>query len=342
VTGYFATTMPGLGELLGMELARRPGLEPTGQRGNDGRSDIVFFRIRRGSRLDLDQLRLAEDVFVTVAEASSAPPVRLAAALVSPAALERALSTWARVVRHLTPAMTFRVIARVVDERRFRRTELRGAVLNAVAGSRTRWRLADPAELEVWALEYAKGRFVAGLRLSDTRMRQHGPGRAVERRGALRPVVAAAMVQLAGQPPGRLLDPCCGSGTLLGEALARTWTAIGADLDPAAVATARANVPLATVEQGDVLRLPHPDGSMDAVATNLPFGRQFKVQADDPRRWVTSALRELARVTRPGGRVVVLVPPPLPASPEGLTLSSVHPLRLLGTPTRIWAFDRAR
>lgn len=235
--------------------------------------------------------------------------------------------------------MGYRVIARVIDEGRFKRTELRDAVTRAVAANRPRWRVEDPATLELWVLEHQRARFVSGVRLSDGQMRQHGTGRAIERRGALRPVVAGAMVRLAGEPRGRLLDPCCGSGTILDEALATGWEAVGSDVDPDAVATARNNVPRASVDRADVRHLPHEDASFDAVVSNLPFGRQFEVE--DPARWLGQALAELARVTRPDGRVVILVPPPVPRRLNGLAVTGTHPLRLLGVSTRIWAFERS-
>jgi 23S rRNA G2445 N2-methylase RlmL len=357
----FAATLPGLGILLRDEAAAQDALEPEGEAGFDGRADLVFFRVRRGARFPLDGLRLAEDVFVMISDARGGPPAAVAASLVTPAGLERALSVRAAYVGHLSPAMTFRVIARVVDESRFQRTELRGAVERAIGAARPRWRLADPADLEVWAVEYCRARFVAGLRLSDRRLRQRGGGRARERHGALRPVAAAAMVRLAGARPGRLLDPCCGSGTIVREALAAGWDAQGSDADPEAVDAARANVADAVIRQADAvirqadaLDLPHPDGTFDAVVTNLPFGRQFRPDtgqargssagrsgtAGNPAGWAQGALREAARVTRPGGRVVVLVPS-VPQPPAGLTLAGSYPLRLLGVPARIWVFDRA-
>jgi len=338
---FFASTVPGLGGLLKDETAARPGLEAGSDVGADGRSDVVFFRIRRGARFALDELRLAEDVFVIIGDSGRGPPGRLAAALVEPAGLERALSVRAGYVRPLSGSMTFRVISRVLDESEFRRTDLRGAVERAIGAVRPRWRAADPADLEVWVVEYRRGRFVSGVRLSDRRLRQHGAGRVSERRGALRPAVAAAMVRLAGAGPGRLLDPCCGSGTIVREAGAAGWDAQGSDLDEAAVRAARVNVPGAVIERADARKLPQPDGAFDAVVTNLPFGRQFRV-GGDTAAWVTGVLREAARVIRPGGRVIVLVPPPVPDRIGGLTLAAAHPLRLLGVPTQIWAYDRDR
>jgi tRNA G10 N-methylase Trm11 len=357
---FFAATLPGLGPLLRDETAAWDALEPEGEVGFDGRADLVFFRVRRGARFPLDGLRLAEDVFVAISDARGGAPARVAASLVNRDGLERALSVRAAYVARLSPAMTFRVITRVVDEGRFKRTELRGAVERAIGAGRPRWRIADPADLEVWAVEYRRARFVSGLRLSDQRLRQRGEGRARERHGALRPVAAAAMVRLAGAVPGRLLDPCCGSGTIVREALAAGWDARGSDVDQEAVSAARANVPGAVVQRADALDLPHPDGAFDAVVTNLPFGRQFRPAAEQARRrpagpgaadgnsegrssaaWARGVLREAARVTRPGGRVVVLVPPPTPGPAAGLTLSASYPLQLLGVLARIWVFDRS-
>jgi len=128
------------------------------------------------------------------------------------------------------------------------------------------------------------------------------------------------------------------SGTLLEEALTAGCEVVGSDLDADAVAIARQNVPRAVVDRADVLNLPQDDAAFDAVVSNLPFGRQFPVQ--DPARWLRQALAEMARVTRPGGRIVVLVPSPLPRIGSELTLASSYPLRLLGVGTRIWVFDR--
>jgi 23S rRNA G2445 N2-methylase RlmL len=335
----FATTLPGLGDLLRDEITTHPSLDPVGEPGFDGRADIVFFRQRRGAQFRLDDLRLAEDVFAEVGEARTGPPGRVAAEAITRTGLDHALSTRARFGQPPRAAMTIRAITRVTDEQRFKRTELRDAVMRAISAERPRWRTADPADLEIWVLEHHKAHFTSGLRLSDKKMRQRGEGRAFERHGALRPVIAAAMIHLAGNKPGRLLDPCCGTGTILSEALAVGWDAAGSDIDPEAVAIARANVPEAVIEQADALQLTHASGSFDAVVSNLPFGKQFRVDTDH-KRWVSRALRELARVTRPGGHVIVLLPQPAPKDHAGLKLVDSHPVRVLGTPARIWVYAR--
>lgn len=351
LVSFFAATIPGLGGLLRDEVGAHPGLEPEGEPGFDGRADIVFFRVRRGAPFRLGSLRLAEDVFVAISGSSSGPAARVAASLVPRDGLERALSARSGYAGHLSPSMTFRVISRVEDESQFRRTELRGAVERVIAGSRPRWRLADPADLEVWVVEYRRGRFMSGLRLSDKRLRQHGSGRASERHGALRPVVAAAMVRLAGDPPGgrdgspdgtpgRLLDPCCGSGTIAAEAGAAGWRAWASDIDEEAVRAARANSPDAVVRRADATDLPYRDSEFGAVVTNLPFGRQFRAGSgrDSHDKWLRAVLGEAARVTRPGGRVVALTPA-VPHQAPDLVPAGSYPIRLLGVPARIWVYD---
>ncbi len=243
-TRMFATAIPGLAPLVSRELAQLPGISVQDS-GFDGRSDFIIFEAARGSRAAALDVGLTEDVFVEVGRTLRSDgdrPNWIAGRIWRPERVQRALSVWAEEVRPLSGSMTFRVIARVLQERSFMRTELRRHLTDAIRQDRPKWRFADPAQIEVWITEYSTGRFVAGLRLSDVGMRQHD-GRLIEREGALRPTVAAAMVRLAGAPNGLLLDPCCGSGTILGEALAAGWDAKGLDIDPEAIEISRENVP---------------------------------------------------------------------------------------------------
>jgi 23S rRNA G2445 N2-methylase RlmL len=285
-------------------------------------------------------LRLAEDVFVEVSRTSRSKgdhPRWIANRIWRRHRAERALTIWRRNTNRARDD-TFRVVARVQSERSFLRTELRRELTAAIKRTHPDWKPADPAAIEVWVTEYTPGRFVAGLRLSSASMRQHG-GRAIERRGALRPTVAAAMVRLAGTG-GRLLDPCCGSGTILLEAMRAGWSTSGTDIDPESIRIATWNAPNARIGLADVRSLPYEDGALDACVTNLPFGNQFRI--DEQNDWLAEATGEMARVTRDGGSVVALSPALESSLPATLRIERQLPIRLLGTPTTIWHLRRTR
>jgi 23S rRNA G2445 N2-methylase RlmL len=331
-TRMVALAVPGLSGIVSDELRALDGVD-VGQYGNDGRSDVVLFE--RGPDALVDDARTIEDLLVEFGRGRRSDgdnPRWIAGRIWKRERARRAVG--ARV----DGRATFRVIVRVLQERSFKRTALREAFTSLVQRDCPRWRVADPAEIELWVLEFRPGAFVAGVRVSDARMRQHG-GRETERRGALRPTVAAAMVRLAGRSRGALLDPCCGSGTILEEAPERGWHARGSDIDPAALRVARRNVrvPLALA---DARQLPVRDGAVGACVTNLPFGRQYEVEGD-PVLWLERVLAELTRVTRPKGRIVVLTPAvPKAALPSALREVRRAPIVLLGTKTTIWSYER--
>jgi SAM-dependent methyltransferase len=111
-------------------------------------------------------------------------------------------------------------------------------------------------------------------------------------------------------------------------------------IDPEAVDVAGRNAKGAEIQAGDARSLPFGDGSVGACVSNLPFGHQYQV-AGGTNRWLKTVLGEMARVTREGGRVVVLIPDiPRSLIPRQLKLAERHPIRLLGMQATIWAFDR--
>jgi tRNA G10 N-methylase Trm11 len=340
-TRLIAFAVPGLARLLAEELDSMAGVrvEDTGR---DGRADVVLFTAEPSAFQQVITARLAEDIFVEIGRTLRSDGDRaqwIAGRLWRPERARRALAARARMTRPAKERTTFRVIARVLQERSFLRTELRRHLADTIQRHQPNWRFSDPADVEVWVVEYKPGKIVAGLRVSDVRMRQHD-GRDVERGGALRPTVAAAMVQLAGSPAGVLLDPCCGSGTILIEGAAVGWHGRGIDIDPGAVRIARKNAPDAEVSEGDVRQLPCADSSVRTCVSNLPFGKQYTVE-QDMNHWLRAALSELDRVTQPGGRVVLLAPDiPRSVTPAGLALTMRVPIRLLGAKTTIWAYDR--
>ena len=103
---------------------------------------------------------------------------------------------------------------------------------------------------------------------------------------------------LAAVGPGdRALDVATGTGDLAVELRRRGADVVGMDFSEEMLGLARRKEPAIRFEQGNALELPYEDAAFDAVTVG--FGaRNF----DDLAR----GLREMARVTRPGGRVVVL------------------------------------
>jgi demethylmenaquinone methyltransferase/2-methoxy-6-polyprenyl-1,4-benzoquinol methylase len=108
----------------------------------------------------------------------------------------------------------------------------------------------------------------------------------------------ARAADLAGVGPGsRALDVATGTGDLAVELASRGASVTGLDFSEAMLDLARAKAPGIEFVQGNALELPFADGEFDAVTVG--FGaRNF---ADLER-----GLGELGRVTRPGGRVVIL------------------------------------
>jgi demethylmenaquinone methyltransferase/2-methoxy-6-polyprenyl-1,4-benzoquinol methylase len=103
---------------------------------------------------------------------------------------------------------------------------------------------------------------------------------------------------LAGVGPGsRALDVATGTGDLAVELAARGAEVTGLDFSEPMLELARGKAPGVEWVQGNALDLPYGDGEFDAVTVG--FGaRNFS----DLGR----GLREMARVAKPGGRVVVL------------------------------------
>jgi len=345
-TRLFATAIPGIGTLLVEELADMPLPRVSSTIEHDGRNDIVIFTVRAGSLKKLPGTRLSEDVYIEVARVDDVPSLAaLVDGLWRPRRVAVALDERRTLVGALAARPTFRVVARVLSERMAQRSHLRDHLTRAIAADQPRWRVADPADLEFWVLETAPRRFRLGLRVTGSDARQHGHRRE-ERRGALRPTVAAAMVRLAGPPRGRLVDLCCGAGTIVGEAETAGWAATGADIDADALSAARANLGrhAAPLLRADAAAIPLKPAAVTAVVSNLPFGRQYS-----PRGrlavWYGAVLDEVSRVLSAGGRAVLLASPsPLQAAlarRPSLVQTRAVPIRLLGSAPGIVVLERS-
>ncbi|MEU1133587.1 class I SAM-dependent methyltransferase [Streptomyces sp. NPDC005900] len=136
----------------------------------------------------------------------------------------------------------------------------------------------------------------------DTAERQAWAGQAAAYAASFAKLCAypvPALLRAAGVGEGvRLLDVGTGTGTVAVAAGARGAKVTAVDAEPGMVARAAREAPRADVRCAALPHLPFADGEFDAVVGNFVLNHVGRPRA---------ALAELARVTRPGGRVAVTV-----------------------------------
>jgi SAM-dependent methyltransferase len=95
---------------------------------------------------------------------------------------------------------------------------------------------------------------------------------------------------------GDALDAACGTGRHAAYLCARGHRVVGVDVSPEMLDKARARVPAADFRQGDLAHLPLETGSVDLAVCALALSHEPVL---------APAIIELARVLRPGGRLVL-------------------------------------
>jgi SAM-dependent methyltransferase len=95
---------------------------------------------------------------------------------------------------------------------------------------------------------------------------------------------------------GTVLDAACGTGRHSVELAQRGHRVTGVDRSPAMLAKAREKLPQGDFREGDLTALPADSASVDAAVCALAL-----VHLAD----LDGAVAELARVVRPGGRVII-------------------------------------
>ncbi|WP_405591895.1 class I SAM-dependent methyltransferase [Streptomyces sp. NBC_01190] len=118
------------------------------------------------------------------------------------------------------------------------------------------------------------------------------------------PAYAAAVAELGLRPGDRVLDAGCGTARalpLLRAAVGAAGTVLGCDLTPEMLreAASLGRTDAGTLIEADSARLPLRDAGLDAV-----FAAGLVHHLPDP----AAGLRELARVTGPGGRLALFHP----------------------------------
>jgi len=316
---FIAQTQPGFEPIAWSEIASRaPGARELARRQVPDRAGLTIFSSPRPEALR--SLRCPEDIFALAgyghglsSESDALAKVRVLcreAPFVEDALLARVpFQPASRAGRRLR----FRVIARQVGEHEYRRVDLKRAVELGIEERRDHtWRLdEEAADVEFWATQIG-GELLVAVRLSDEHMR-HRDYKIAHRPGSLRPSIAAAMAWLSEpRDDDIVLDPFCGTGTVLIERaqMARYKNLIGSDRDPGAIRAARENIgprykPIELHEDWDAGSLPLADDSVTKIVSNLPWGIKHGSHAAN-RRLYADWIAELNRVLASKGKMVLL------------------------------------
>jgi SAM-dependent methyltransferase len=115
---------------------------------------------------------------------------------------------------------------------------------------------------------------------------------------AEQPAVEAITSRLPG---GRALDAACGTGRHAAH-MARSHSVTGVDTSPEMLTRARARVPEGRFLLGDLRAIPSPDATFDVVVCALALCHLPDLAA---------GVAEVARVARPGARLVLTDPHPV-------------------------------
>jgi len=294
-----------------------------------------------GSLGALLTLRTADDVFLQLASWDNVSHTRAALNDLRDRSrrfdLERAAIAIGRV-RPIPDVPAFTVTSSFVGRRNYTNSEIEAAFVASVAGA-TGWRFdTEDRSADLHLRIFAEHeRAWLGVRIARSPLHERTYPR-LHRPGALRPSIAAAMVALADVTPGgTILDPFCGTGTILVEAANMHHPVIGGDLSDEAVAVARHNLRAASlagaIAQWDATSLPLASRSMDGVVTNPPWGRQVAV-TESLKTLYDEAVREAIRVVVPGSPIVLLTAYPELVESLGVGSWERHEISLYGqTPT---------
>lgn len=139
--------------------------------------------------------------------------------------------------------------------------------------------------------------------------------------------LAKILINLAQVKGGTILDPFCGTGIILEEALSRNINVIGIDNDIKTVESALENLGYLakkikattnfTIKRGDATKLNLLDRSVDAIVTEPYLGpllkgsleeEEAKIICNDLEKIYTGFLESAKSVLKPNARIVIIVP----------------------------------
>jgi tRNA (guanine10-N2)-dimethyltransferase len=156
---------------------------------------------------------------------------------------------------------------------------------------------------------------------------------------SLHPRYARALVNLTRVRRGQtLLDPFCGTGGILLEASLVGAKALGSDISPEMIAGCAENlrhfdVAFERLEVADIGELAEVFGTVDAVATDPPYGRSASTKKEPVTALHERGITSIAGVLRTGAWAGVVVPKTI-RHPASLHLMERHSQKVHRSLTR--------
>ena len=203
-----------------------------------------------------------------------------------------------------------KVVASFLGRRNYNRYEIEAAV-GAPLARQLKVDLVEGSEEEadcVLRIHLRDHTAILALRLFQKPLRQRSY-KTVHLPGATPPQVGRALATLASLGPDvRVLDPYCGTATVLIEAglLQPSAFLVGVDVSNDSLLGSKVNASAAEVHVSlcrmSAVALGFADRSFDVIAGNLPWGRQVHHEGEQRIAWT-----ELHRVLRPEGRAIFVV-----------------------------------
>lgn len=162
---------------------------------------------------------------------------------------------------------------------------------------------------------------------------------------SLHPKFARALVNLSKVKKGEtLLDPFCGTGGILLEAGLIDAYPIGADIEKKMIDGCKKTLKYYDVKdfrlfQSDVGNIGNHIKKMDAVVTDLPYGKATTTKGESLTSLYNRAFKNINKVLKKGKTAVIGVSnkDALKIGESYLSLEEIHPLRVHNSLTRFFA-----
>ncbi|MHC1611563.1 MAG: methyltransferase domain-containing protein [Candidatus Methanospirareceae archaeon] len=239
---------------------------------------------------------------------------------------------------------TFAVRARVTQKSTSKSRELPGMVGECIRRKGYTVNLENPAKTFVLLLTAERCFFCLLLHSVDKKQFEDKKPhlRPFFSPGVIMPKIARALVNLSGVKDKELfLDPFCGTGGIVMEAGAIGARIIGADVQNKMIRGAKENLKFFGLHGdlivSDATKMPLKDNSVDAIATDLPYGRSSlvswlgssKSRSSYLEELYQDALDEIHRVLKTGRRAVIVSNSPSSPYPKhGFQLIERHRYRV--------------